>query len=285
MAAKQTNRKVSSSIETITPEQAAKLLENNIENRRISNRRVQALVRLIKEGRFVLNGDAIRVAWNGKLLDGQHRLLAIIEAGEAVRTLVVRGLDPQVFKTIDQGKQRTGGDLFYICGVSNPGVVSAAMTILLQYDNRLIVGSTGPTNTPSNLDKVDHFDKEPSIEHDVAEVVQKGIKEIVSSSVYAGLHCIFCRYDRQAARRMLAIVAGEPSRHANNPAILLRYRLMDIKREDKYKPHRMAICGLIISAWNMFMDGKTGKLEMPNSLGDLHLSTAAAKNSWHNREA
>lgn len=79
----------------------------------------------MKTGRWVLNGETICFDSNGVLRDGHHRLLAIIESGVTIEVLVVRGVDPAAWYTYDQGKSRSGGDIFQIAGVTNPFATKA----------------------------------------------------------------------------------------------------------------------------------------------------------------
>lgn len=56
-------------------------------------------------------------------INGHHRLLAIIESGVTIEVLVVRGV--AAWYTYDQGKSRSGGDIFQIAGVTNPFATKA----------------------------------------------------------------------------------------------------------------------------------------------------------------
>lgn len=67
-------------VETITPDRAKQLLEMNTRNRNVLHSNLDILTEEIRKGRFVANGDAIRIAKDGTILDGQHRLLACVRA-------------------------------------------------------------------------------------------------------------------------------------------------------------------------------------------------------------
>lgn len=112
-------------IETITPLQAEAYLGKNSFNRRIKPEVVDGYMRDMQNGKWALNGDAIRFDKNGLLLDGQHRLLACIKSGVPFTTYVITGLDTDVFDTIDNGCKRSSGDVFKIRGVANYSNTSA----------------------------------------------------------------------------------------------------------------------------------------------------------------
>ena len=107
-------------VEKITPEMANKYYAKSKGNRVIRRRTVNEYIAQMKKGLWILNGETICFDANGALMDGHNRLLAIIESGVTVEVLVVRGVDPRAWVTYDQGKSRSGGDVFQIDGVSNP---------------------------------------------------------------------------------------------------------------------------------------------------------------------
>jgi len=91
---------------------------------------VKEYVSAMIEGEWLYNGEAIKFDRDGRLVDGQHRLEAVVKANKPIAFLVIRGLDPEVFKTIDTGKKRSAGDVLAIKGVKNPNAVGAAMRLL-----------------------------------------------------------------------------------------------------------------------------------------------------------
>lgn len=95
----------------ITPELAEKMLGGNIGNR--SKRRwwIEAIAAAIKRGEWQMTHQGVAFTKSGKLVDGQHRLEAIIEANQGIWMLVVTGLEEDVFKVIDCGIKRTLADL------------------------------------------------------------------------------------------------------------------------------------------------------------------------------
>ena len=116
----------------ITPDKAKEMLKGNDRNRRMNMCFVKLLAKDMAEGRWQMNGDAIR--FNGKLLlDGQHRLAACIEANKPFRTLVVTGLESDCFKTIDTGHSRSGSDLMHLAGEQNTKVLCSACNWVNRY--------------------------------------------------------------------------------------------------------------------------------------------------------
>jgi hypothetical protein len=118
---------------TVTPEMAAEWLTKNIKNRPVSRQHVSRIARAMTNGEWDLNGSTIRFASSGRLLDGQHRLLACVESGCAFTTLVVYGLSEESFATIDQSiRPRKIADVLSIESGASMTNVSAALKVLYQ---------------------------------------------------------------------------------------------------------------------------------------------------------
>lgn len=86
------------SVDTITPEEALAYLSHNAQHRPIKQKKVDAYIQEMVDGKWQLNGKSITFDSNGRLLNGQHRLTACSQSGVPLTILVVRGVDPSVFK-------------------------------------------------------------------------------------------------------------------------------------------------------------------------------------------
>ena len=69
---------------TITPPMAALLLGNNGANRKLNKRHVDFLSDQIKSGKWQKIGQTIVIAKDGTLMDGQHRLTAIVACPKVI---------------------------------------------------------------------------------------------------------------------------------------------------------------------------------------------------------
>lgn len=120
-------------LEIITPAIAQRLLEANPKNRPVSEYTVERYADDIINGRWKQNGQSIIVSSDGELLDGQHRLSAIIKAAKPLGLLVVRNVDPDSFDTIDSGKARSVSDVLAIRGHANNHVLAGAARLSYIY--------------------------------------------------------------------------------------------------------------------------------------------------------
>jgi hypothetical protein len=116
---------ITSNLKTITPQIAADILKNNIFNRKVNKSRVSYYADLMKRGLWHLNGESIIISKDGVLLNGQHRLLAIIQADANIQTILVSGVDQNAFSTLDQGLSRTAAQVFDISNVKNYALVAS----------------------------------------------------------------------------------------------------------------------------------------------------------------
>ena len=119
-------------VELITPEIARVYLAQNCGNRKVSKYMVNMYSEAMKRGEWMLNGESIKFDVDGNLIDGQHRLHALIEANISLELLVVRGLQRSAFKTLDVGKKRTAGDCLSIEGIANYNTVAAIVRMYMK---------------------------------------------------------------------------------------------------------------------------------------------------------
>lgn len=108
--------KVTSGTETITPKKAMEWIEasDKVKQRPLLQSRVDFLVNQIKRGAYELNGEAIIISSDGTVLDGQHRLWAVVYADMPIESVVSRGVDPGTFDTIDSTGGRSASDVLSI---------------------------------------------------------------------------------------------------------------------------------------------------------------------------
>ena len=92
--------------ELITPEKAKEYLENQFRNRSLRPTKIRDYVRQMKENKWLVNGEPIIFDKSGRLIDGQHRLNAVIEANTPQTFDVRRNVDAAAAASIDTGASR-----------------------------------------------------------------------------------------------------------------------------------------------------------------------------------
>lgn len=125
----------------IDEEIAAKMLEKNTDNyRKINMTTVHRYARKMECGYWQENAEPIHFSKSGKLLNGQHRLRAIIESHTTQRMLVVFDVDADVY---DTGRNRTLREYSNI----NSAIGGSITAILSRFSKttKLIIGNEEKT--------------------------------------------------------------------------------------------------------------------------------------------
>lgn len=98
----------------VTPTMAAEWLTKNAANRNVQRVHVTRIASDIRHDKFQLTHQGVAFDLNGVLVDGQHRLHAILEANKAVKLLVFFDLPIEVREVVDFGKARSAADVLRI---------------------------------------------------------------------------------------------------------------------------------------------------------------------------
>mgnify|MGYP006914287964 FL=1 len=116
----------------ITPAQAQRWLGRNKRNRPLRPGQVKRYAKLMDEGKWITSPDAIAFDSKGRLINGQHRLQAAVQADEPIEdALVASGLPTSAFKIADMGAKRTAADVLHIEGFRHPQELGAVMKLLV----------------------------------------------------------------------------------------------------------------------------------------------------------
>lgn len=104
------SKEIEQRVLTVTPAHAEKWLEMNTGNRRIRPSHVRHLAKQMEMGRWMLSPEPI-VFSPQRLLDGQHRLSAVLMSGCTIEASVALVQNEDVFRVLDQGVNRNNTDL------------------------------------------------------------------------------------------------------------------------------------------------------------------------------
>lgn len=104
------------SVVFVTPEKATELLSLNSSNRPVRKTWVNQLSNIISRGEWKITHQGIALSKKGILLDGQHRLMAIIDSGIPCYLNIASDVDDDVYLAMDLGAKRNMNDIFNIGG-------------------------------------------------------------------------------------------------------------------------------------------------------------------------
>lgn len=118
----------------MTPEAAQEILATNTKGQRtIAKGTVEKYASDMGTEDWQFNGAAVLISSKNELLDGQHRLSAIIESGRSQIMLVVRGVDADAMATIDAGRGRSYADILKIREYANHGYLAGLTARVWQW--------------------------------------------------------------------------------------------------------------------------------------------------------
>ena len=235
---------------TIGPEQASQWLRCNKNNRPVRRTHVNFLAQEILNGNWQLNGQAIVIADDEQVLDGQHRLMAIIEAGKEIKTLVVYGISPMAFRTIDTGAVRTGADALCLHFVDiNQGTLRAVATAV-QWCVALEKQSLNSKVKIGNTGIIEYVQKHMSMIQ-CADTIQSWPHDARPMSVGSGT-ALFEMFNRKkpelAQDFMRKLYTGEKLERTDVEYLLRATFIRDAQRSTKY-PQQTKM-RMVIKGWN-----------------------------------
>lgn len=206
----------------VTPELATELLEKNKVNRPLRQTHVQRIANQIRLGKWQFNGDTIKISDSEDVLDGQHRLWAVIEANKPIETIIVYGIEKEAFSTIDTIRQsRNGSDVLALMGLTRyRGPVSEALKWLVRWQRKYLPDIRNPKHRIENADVETAFENNPQMAQ-AAEVATK-LRGLVNPAVMAFMYYIIVNRNPELAERMIATLEDPVQVAASDPFFRLR---------------------------------------------------------------
>ncbi len=256
----------------ITPALAEAYLKKNTDNRPLQMRHVDFLVTEILAGRWRSTGDPIKFSKSGKLIDGQHRLSAILKSKKTVLCFVIEGLEDDVFKVLDTNKPRTGKDLLALNGVKNELSTAAVIRNLLSIQEKGFVksitkdrGFGAGIKAYSNEVILDFWQNNKYIEKEIS-FISVGYTRFnhTTLTVIATLYHIMVKKDKKLADEFFSKYFEGYSLDKTNPIFILRSK---VSQDIKGKLTNRDKIILFIMAWNLCRQKRTCiDLKVPKDL-------------------
>lgn len=241
-------------VTTITPTEAASLLKGNENNRNLNDRVVDTLARAMANGEWTLNGEAIKLAQDGTLLDGQHRLSAIVKSGVTIEILLITGLPADTQETMDLGRKRTTADAWKIRGEGNVNVLASVARRAWMWE----AGNTkfAPHNSPTPGELNAFLAANGSLRRsaEVGTRVNSHFRP-ASATITGVAHHLFQKLDQGTAAEFFAQLETGAKLDVGHPVLTLRDRLMRDRASMK-KPPAYVTLAYYTRAWNAVREGR-----------------------------
>lgn len=233
---------------TIEPSMAAVMLERNSRNRRVRANRVTKYSSAIGSGRWRLTGQPIIFSSAGKLLDGQHRLMACVETGKSFISDIRFGINPASFVSMDIGDKRSAADVLGIAGEVNTPLLAATLTLKFRHDRSETGTVSAPTVHPSPEDALAVLKAHPGLRQAVNHgyaTYQSGFN--LRPAILSWLYHEFSVRDAGLAARFYKALATGAGLSGDHPALTLRNKVNKMKSVavDGYEQ-----AAWLIKAWN-----------------------------------
>lgn len=240
---------------TITPEIAGDWLAKNTHNRKMSERAAKDLAKIITEGQWVLNGESIIIGEDGVLVDGQHRLAAIIMANKAVESVVVFEAEEPAYETVDTGKRRNLADALYVRDEANPQLLANVAGWQWRFDNNYMHTVVPSFYRPTHHQLIQLIDSRPELRSAAAASSEiRGVFDLMPKALAVFLRLKFSEHDADRCEEFFEKLATGARLDVGNPVLQLRERLAQ-NRAAKAKLKVETVAALTIKAYNAFCSG------------------------------
>lgn len=244
---------IRASVVYIDPVRARELFEGNAENQRnIKKKNLEKIEASIRKGIFRLNGESIIVSEKGRLLNGQHRVTAVMNTQIGIWSVLVENVPDAYFDSMDCGSSRQFKDVLTIGGNSNAHVLATTIQRLAEHSEDESKLGTGIAFSHTDLMGI----------RELADGVEDSITvaaratRVVAPSRTAWLHFLAsksCPLLGDSFFEQLASGANLPER---SPIFLFRERMLR-EKADRNKLDARSALALLIKAWNAHVDGKS----------------------------
>ena len=252
----------------VTPALATSWLEKNDNNRPINWNYVSQLARDITSGRFACTHQGIAFDTNGHLIDGQHRLWAILEADVPVRLRVFYNEPPENIIHVDGNCPRRTSDRMSLGRTL--GTVRADELATL----RAMLGGFSMTSRRRTVhEEMQLLEKHRDAVHFAHEHLPTtrpaGLANSMTRAVVArAWYCV--TGERMLVRFCEVLRSGMPATDEERVIVLLRDELLGLKNQRTTSAARQRQYALTSRALLAYVNGESLSLLRPPSY-DLFL--------------
>lgn len=256
--------KMTVSVVMVTPDMAARWLEQNTSNRPLRDVKVRQYARDMSAGLWTFDASAICFGPDGRLLNGQHRLSAVIASKATIAFQVARNVPESSMKNMDTGTKRTAGDYFGLAGMKHANLIaSSAKLASLLADGRVYSDRKVQTVSTTELDVF--VDENPDLLTWVETATHlRNIEAPPTAIAVSGW--LFARAsDSQSSADFLNKLATRSNLGDGHPILTLDNRLRSIRSQRRRVEHRDYI-HLFVKAWNYHRKGMTvAQINLPKT--------------------
>jgi hypothetical protein len=226
---------------------------------------VKRIAAQILADKWKFNGDTIKISVDNEVLDGQHRLWAIIEAKTAVETILVRGIERDAFSTIDTLRRpRSGGDVIALNGtIRYRNIISSALQWLWRWQHGCLEDYKNPKFRVENSDIETYFAAHPQIVRAIERAAK--LRSIANPALVGFFYYILTNRNEQLAECMMETLENPAGVSVTDPFFKLRVYFLEDSHKRKDALYTIA---LMIKASNASYRGQKVQVLMWRSQGE-----------------
>jgi hypothetical protein len=249
---------VNSYVVEVSPALAGSWLKFNVNNRVPSKSKIRRFQASMKAGKWMITGETVKFSVSGRLLDGQSRLLAIIQAGVTVPLEVRGGLPDVAQASMDCGELRRGSHTLEMMGEANVIALAAALKLAWLHEKGWLgVVPFGESRVIENREFAPLLERHQGIKASVGWVMESAdkLKRVMQASEAAFFHYELgnaCAETRDAFFE--ALIEGTGLTKVS-PVWHLREWLLANRKDSLTKELRMERRAMILLAWNHCLAG------------------------------
>lgn len=246
----------------ISPDLAKQYLKRNAGNRPLDKSITNYYADQMGDGEWVTDtGEPIKFDISDRLVDGQHRLNAVILHGKPMSFWVCWGVPKEAFLALDKGKKRTAADNFAIRGIKNHNEVSATVGAYLKiksnfFDtNKVMASRTGITDVKI-LAEYNRRSDFWQTNVNKCKVYYKAFHHTLSHSLIGSFYAYFYELAPNKVDEFFEkLCFGINLVGKKDPLFVLRNILQEAMKDKKNSLKPTYRAALIIKAWNLFRQG------------------------------
>ncbi len=234
----------------VTPAIAKMWLALNENNRSLRSHRINAMARDMKAEEWHYTGEPIKFSRTGRLIDGQHRLYAILESGATVKLLVVVNIDDEAQMYMDTGAKRSASDALTFRGEVHSANLGSAVRFAILFEEKRSRGRESITHA----EIVNWLRRNPDIRQHVAVAARYASRIDIKPSVLAYAMWRLSKVDEQMSELFFSDLIEMRTTGAGDPTYTLLQRMRTARRHrERLSAHTEL--SFIFRTWNAVRGG------------------------------
>jgi hypothetical protein len=205
---------------------------------------VQALASDIQRGRWLLNAQPICFAADGQLINGMHRLLAVVASGGTIRVPVVRGLPLEARATYDTQAKRIAAAESLAGDFGDQGLATAMANLLWRHERRTDKTRYKRAGAAEIREILTQHPRLIELRGFARRMVEYGRSSIIGYGAY-----VMEREDAAAAAAFLKALSSGADLPQGHPVLTLRSTLQRLRRDNATQDEQLAT---LLAGWRRY---------------------------------